>query len=351
MGSRANSNPFSSFAATTNDGHTICRNFNTQSGCTFPNCVYVHVCNRSISGEMLVDKPARVIPIFLRFSSQQGPHPNDYPFPTTLLTRMSGFANFKATRIRIFLRMALFMAFNWQILVLRSHQWTCKIINQLRAATSSSTKARVGQIIREEIMQGNYVITSSKPTVVSASGAIPMPNSTEIRIIYDCSRLHRQAVNDYITIRSFKFQWNDAIKLIRPKYVKAKKDLKHAYRSIPIRPANCQATGCKRRFMGDDYDTFFYDTRLPFKAKSSPEIFHRITQAVRHMMARRGFPKIVVYLDDFLVVGATRADCERAYNILVTLLQDLWFTISKQKLVPTTHAATRLPRCSAGYHF
>ena len=106
--------------------------------------------------------------------------------------------------------------------------------------------------------------------------------------------------------------------------------------SIPIRPANCQVTGCKRRFMGDDYDTFFYDTRLPFGAKSSPEIFHRITQAVRRMMARRGFPNIVVYLDDFLVVGATRADCERAYNILVTLLQDLWFTISKQKLVPTT---------------
>ena len=88
--------------------------------------------------------------------------------------------------------------------------------------------------------------------------------------------------------------------------------------------------------MGDDYDTFFYDTRRPFGAKSSPEIFHRITQAVRRMMARRGFPNIVVYLDDFLVVGATRADCERAYNILVTLLKDLWFTISKQKLVPTT---------------
>ena len=106
--------------------------------------------------------------------------------------------------------------------------------------------------------------------------------------------------------------------------------------SIPIRPANCQVTGCKHRFMGDDYDTFFYDTRLPFGAKSSPEIFHRITQAVRRMMARRGFPNIVVYLDDFLVFGATRADCERAYNILVTLLQDLWFRISKQKLVPNT---------------
>lgn len=88
--------------------------------------------------------------------------------------------------------------------------------------------------------------------------------------------------------------------------------------------------------MGDDYDPFFYDPRRPFGAKSSPEILYRITQTVRRMMARRDFPNIVVYLDDFLVFGATRTDCERAYNILVTLLQDLWFRISKQKLVPTT---------------
>lgn len=60
-------------------------------------------------------------------------------------------------------------------------------------------------------------------------------SATEIRIIYDCSRPHGQAVNDYITTRSFKFQWDDAIKLIRSNYVMAKKDLKHAYRSIPIR--------------------------------------------------------------------------------------------------------------------
>ena len=95
--------------------------------------MYMFATAASLGKCLWTNVPTRVIPIFLRFSSQQGPHPNDYPFPTTSLTRMSGFANFKATRIRIFLRMALLMAFNWQILVLRSHQWTCKIINQLRA--------------------------------------------------------------------------------------------------------------------------------------------------------------------------------------------------------------------------
>ena len=151
-------------------------------------------------GEMLVDKPNRVIPLFLRFSSQQGPHPNDCPFPTTPLTRMSGYANFKATRMRIFLRMALLMAFNWQILALRSHQWTCKIINQLRAPPPRL------EWVKQFAKKSCRAIMLFKPAVVSVLGAIPIPNSTEIRIIYDCSRPHGQAVNDYITTRSFKFQ-------------------------------------------------------------------------------------------------------------------------------------------------
>ena len=32
-------------------------------------------------------------------------------------------------------------------------------------------------------MQGNYVISVVKPTVISALGAIPKPNSTEVRPI------------------------------------------------------------------------------------------------------------------------------------------------------------------------
>ena len=70
----------------------------------------------------------------------------------------------------------------------------------------------------------------------------------------------------------------------------AKIDHKHANRSAPIHPANCQVTGYKCRFMGNDYDTFFYDTLLPFGGKSFPEIFHHITQSVRRITAR-----IVVY--------------------------------------------------------
>lgn len=192
-----------------------------------------------------------------------------------------------------------------------------------KSATNQTNRHKVEQTIRDEIEQGNYVVTHVKPTIISALGAIPKPNSSEVRIIHDCSRPHGKAVNDYITIDTFKFQTlDDAIKLLQPGSYMAKIDLRHAYRSIPIHPDNYRATGCKWRFEGDDKFTYFYDTRLPFGAKSSPGIFHRISQAVKRMMARRGFNDIVVYLDDFLVVASTKQKCNEAYTVLKELLVD-----------------------------
>ena len=206
-----------------------------------------------------------------------------------------------------------------------------------KSATNVSTKAAVEQAIVGEIAEGNYVISKSKPTIVSALGAIPKPDSPDVRLIHDCSRPQGRALNDYMSTRSFKFQTlDDAIQLLRPNYFMAKIDLRHAYRSVPIHPSNFPATGLHWHFDGDDDVTYFYDTRLPFGAKSSPEIFHRLTQSVRRMMSRRGFNSVVVYLDDFLVIAPTREACQLAFTTLLQLLQDLGFSISWHKVLGPT---------------
>ena len=60
------------------------------------------------------------------------------------------------------------------------------------------------------------------------------------------------------------------------------------------------------------------------------------------MMAKRGFPDVIVYLDDFLVVGVSREQCQLAYDTLLQLLLDLGFTISEHKLVPPSQCLTFL---------
>ena len=100
-----------------------------------------------------------------------------------------------------------------------------------------------------------------------------------------------------------------------------------------MHPSNYHALGLKWKFGKDKHYSYFVDTRLPFGSKSSPGIFHRITQAVRRMMELRGF-QVVVYLDDFLIIAPTLAQCQDGYNTLSTLLCDLGFQLSQHKLVP-----------------
>ena len=53
-------------------------------------------------------------------------------------------------------------------------------------------------------------------------------------------------------------------------------------------------------------------------------------------MARRGFQTVVVYLDDFLVTGKSKEECQEAFSVLLKLLQDLGFQISWRKVIGPT---------------
>ena len=215
-------------------------------------------------------------------------------------------------------------------------------MNNYSSAVNPQSKIKVEETILDEIKAGNYVICNQKPVIVSALGAVPKPDSPDLRLIHDCSMPLGHGVNSYVDIDKQKFQTlDDAMQMIKHGYYLAKVDLRHAYCSVPVHPANYPALGLKWRFSGHSHFTYFVDTRLPFGGRSAPGIFHRITQSVRRMMSRRGFT-VVVYLDDFLVVAPTLAECKLAYDTLCTLLMDLGFELSSNKLVPPCQQLTFL---------
>ena len=103
---------------------------------------------------------------------------------------------------------------------------------------------KVEKQIRDEIQMGNYVITRTKPSIVSALGAIRKRNSDNIRLIHDCSRLAHINVNSYASTQHFSYVTLDkAVSLVMPDAYLAKIDLKSAYRHVPIHPSNYSATG------------------------------------------------------------------------------------------------------------
>ena len=205
--------------------------------------------------------------------------------------------------------------------------------------SSTTTPEAVGMVheqIRTEVENGRYVVTTEKPTIVSALGAIPK-GKDKIRLIHDCSRPVEGSLNSFASLEPVKFQSvSEAASMVGEGYYMAKIDLEAAYRSVLVHPDDHAAMGLKWVFEGDKLPTYMYDSRLPFGARKAPGIFHRITQGVKQMMIRRGFRDVVVYLDDWILISTTREGCQQAMTVLLELLRSLGFSISYRKVEPPT---------------
>ena len=202
-----------------------------------------------------------------------------------------------------------------------------------KSATNPPFRDKVETQILDELAHGHYKFVQDKPTIVSALGAIPKKDSHKVRLIHDCSRPEKSAVNDFAYLDKFHYQTiQDAVDLITPGAYLAKCDLSNAYRSVRIHPSNCKATGLKWCFQGESKAKYMCDTRLPFGAAASPQIFHEITQAVCYIMRMNGFPGIVCYLDDFIVISKTYEKCKETLNSLLVLLRFLGFSINYSKI-------------------
>jgi len=204
-------------------------------------------------------------------------------------------------------------------------------------------KALVQKQIEIELVEGRYEIVKEKPIIISALGAIPKSNGG-IRLIHDASRPHGHSLNDHAELdMSQKFQsLSDLGEMLTHEAYLAKVDLKSAYRSVLVHPDDYKATGLKWKFDHDSKEVYMIDKRLPFGARFSPGIFHRLTQAVKRMMIGYGFTSIVVYLDDFCIVEKSKERCKQALNCLLWLLRKLGFAIAWEKVECPSHTLTFL---------
>jgi hypothetical protein len=187
--------------------------------------------------------------------------------------------------------------------------------------------------IQYELSNGSYVATCVKPTIISALGAIPKSNS-KVRLIHDASRPLHMSVNDYVqsdTSCSY-MDLRVVSELISEGCYLAKIDLQSAYRSVPIHPSNYQATGLKWQFKNAMSPTYMYDTKLPFGASKSPQIFQRLSSAVCRILKKVYGYTAIAYLDDFLIFGKTFHECSKALYTLIFLLRELGFAINWSKV-------------------
>lgn len=124
--------------------------------------------------------------------------------------------------------------------------------------------------------------------------------------------------------------YKTVIKLVNKNWFMASIDLKDAYYLIPIADSDRKYLRFKVK------DDFFQFSCLPFGLSSAPYVFTKIVKPMISDLRRRGF-LLVVYLDDFLLLGKSYEDCRSNVSHTRTALQNLGFIINgeKSQLSPT----------------
>ena len=206
--------------------------------------------------------------------------------------------------------------------------------------TTPTQAAAITADIATELAAGILQQVQTKPAHITAL-ATKEEAAGKIRVLRDCSKPDGGAINDHADAQHFKMQGiEEAQAHMRPHAYMAKVDIKAAFRTVGVHPAHWHLLGFKWTPRGGTAPSYYIDTRCPFGLKCSPEIFCRITASIKVMLAAHGVTAVVVYVDDFLILADTQADCAAALELLLKLLRLLGFTISEHKTVQPAQQLT-----------
>ncbi|XP_068696744.1 uncharacterized protein [Montipora capricornis] len=153
-----------------------------------------------------------------------------------------------------------------------------------------------------------------------------------MRPVIDLSSLNKFIVNEH-----FQMENLSCLKtLLLPGDFMTNIDLKDAYLSVPVHETS-------RKFLRFIWKGTCYQFKaLPFGLCSAPRIFTKALKPVAAFLRRKAI-RVLIYLDDFLLLAATVEEAVKNTQLVVSLLQSLGFTINlKKSLLTPTQAITFL---------
>ena len=185
---------------------------------------------------------------------------------------------------------------------------------------SDHDKENLASIIPELLAKG--VINRCTPApdqFISPVFLEPKPNGGA-RLILNLKKL-----NAFLSAPHFKIEdARVAARLITPKVFLATLDLKDAYYLVPVDPAYW-------RYLRFSFNKELFEfTCLPFGLCTAPFVFTKLLKPVMHSLRLAGYLS-VVYLDDFLLVGASYEACVENVAVTCDRLASLGFLFSKNK--------------------
>ena len=180
---------------------------------------------------------------------------------------------------------------------------------------------------------------------VSPLNSVPKPDSDERLFILDLSWPAGASVNDGISKEFYlgrpvnlRYPMVDDIFSCIVQFASCcllyKRDLKHAYRQLPVDPYDYPLLGYSC------HDQLYFDVHLPMGQRSAAMACQRVTNAVCFMLSQPGCD-ILSYLDDFIGISAPSTAFEH-YRFCGSLLDVLGLQESLHKACPPSTQMTCL---------
>lgn len=141
------------------------------------------------------------------------------------------------------------------------------------------------------------------------------------------SVINLRDLNFYVVYRHFKMEGIDLLRdVLQDLDWMVKLDLKDAYFTIPMGMKS--QTFLQFRWKGQIYQFVC----LPFGLSSAPWCFTKVMRAVVGFLRERGV-RMIVYLDDLLIMNQDMAEIRMQLKMVIELLQSLGFIINVEKSV------------------
>ena len=139
--------------------------------------------------------------------------------------------------------------------------------------------------------------------------------------------INLRQLNKYVKYVHFKMDSiHSLIDLLSRGSYMAKLDLKDAYFSVPVSVTSGPFLCFKWQ------STIYSFNCLPFGLSSSPRVFTKILRPIAGFLRSQGI-KIIVYLDDILIISDDFDSCLKDVKTVTFVLQSLGFTINENKSV------------------
>jgi Reverse transcriptase (RNA-dependent DNA polymerase)/Reverse transcriptase-like len=168
---------------------------------------------------------------------------------------------------------------------------------------------------------GIDVVDEASMTAVNDSGSMEKPLTCRV-----CLDLSGSGLNASLPDFPFSYASSaDAVAMMTPGCWMAKLDIKSEFLTMGLAYDSRHLFGFRRG------DKKWYYKRCPFGGKLFPALASAFMAEVLAVARSLGCERALVYMDDFLVMGDSREECQRNLDLLISILTRQGWTVADEK--------------------